>query len=145
MKKFIKNLVLVPTLEELDAVVDILKKQDIEFSETRIGPLELYGCSQGSLVFCHGGFGKTQFGIHTQFLIDKIQDASSVICIGAGGALVNGFSFGDIVVATEIIEHDLKNHIHNLKPRFQTSKGILSEIHKAANKWEIRDLLRDYC
>src|SRR6266478_4000180 len=48
-----------------------------------------------------------------------------VICAGAAGALVNGLSIGDVVVATETVEHDIRNKFGlPLLPRFGSAKAI---------------------
>jgi adenosylhomocysteine nucleosidase len=45
----------------------------------------------------------------TQHLLDARPDWDLVICAGAAGALVDELSPGDIVVATETVEHDIRN------------------------------------
>ncbi len=55
-----------------------------------------------------GGLGKVQFGVQTQHLLDSRPDWDLFICAGAAGALVESLSFGDVVVSTESVEHDIR-------------------------------------
>jgi adenosylhomocysteine nucleosidase len=56
-----------------------------------------------------GGLGKVQFAVQTQHLLDVCPAWDLVICAGAAGALVDGLPVGDLVVATETVEHDIHN------------------------------------
>jgi adenosylhomocysteine nucleosidase len=55
-----------------------------------------------------GGHGKTQFGIQTQYLLDRFPGVELVICAGAAGALDPELAVGDVVVGTATVEHDYR-------------------------------------
>jgi adenosylhomocysteine nucleosidase len=76
-----------------------------------------------------GGLGKVQFAVQTQHLLDFCPDHSLVICAGAAGALVDNLSVGDIVVATETVEHDINNKFGSpLLPRFRGAENLIAEF-----------------
>jgi nucleoside phosphorylase len=55
-----------------------------------------------------GGHGKTQFAVQAQYLIGRFPSTELVICAGAAGSLWSQLSVGDVVVATETVEHDYR-------------------------------------
>jgi adenosylhomocysteine nucleosidase len=74
-----------------------------------------------------GGLGKVQFAIQTQYLLDSEPGWELVICAGAAGGLENNLLAGDIVVATETVEHDIKNKFG--KPRAPRYRGDEATIN----------------
>ncbi|MBI1776483.1 MAG: 5'-methylthioadenosine/S-adenosylhomocysteine nucleosidase [Proteobacteria bacterium] len=71
------------------------------------------------VLLAHGGHGKVQLGIQTQYLIDQFPSAELVMCVGAAGGLDAGLAIGDVVVGTETIEHDHRAHfVERPLPRF---------------------------
>lgn len=77
----------------------------------------------------NGGLGKVQFATQTQHLLDVSPDWGLVICAGAAGALVEELSTGDIIVATETIEHDIRSKFAEpLLPRFGSAKAVVTEL-----------------
>jgi adenosylhomocysteine nucleosidase len=89
---------------------------------------------QLGLVIAAGGLGKTQFGIQTQYYIDKLEGLESVFCIGASGALVPDVAIGDIVVATETVEHDIKKFNRPLIPRFPSDPSLVDRFKDLSGK-----------
>jgi len=80
-----------------------------------------------------GGHGKTQFGIHTQYFIDRLSPLDLVICIGAAGALTNNLRIGDIVIGTSIIEHDYTERFKKRPlPLFRTHPAIIDSFRKCS-------------
>ena len=63
---------------------------------------------QWRLALAHGGHGKTQMAVQTQYLIDRFHSGSLIVCAGAAGSLDPGLSVGDVVIATETVEHDYR-------------------------------------
>ncbi len=55
-----------------------------------------------------GGHGKTQLGVQSQYLIDRIDELGVLLCAGAAGSLTPAWTFGDVVVATNTVEHDYR-------------------------------------
>jgi adenosylhomocysteine nucleosidase len=78
-----------------------------------------------------GGLGKIRFMLQTQHLIAE-GDWDLVICAGAAGALVPGITTGDVVVATETVDYDIRdNYVSPQLSRFRTSEGILDKFRQA--------------
>lgn len=73
-----------------------------------------------NLVIAQGGLGKTQFAVQTQHLLD-MGEWSLVICAGSAGGLSDDLSIGDVVIASETVEHDIKKVSRRLMPRFPTN------------------------
>jgi adenosylhomocysteine nucleosidase len=59
-----------------------------------------------ALVLVEAGVGKVNAALCTQLLIDHYA-LDAVVCTGSAGALHDGLSIGDIVVATDCVQHDL--------------------------------------
>jgi len=77
----------------------------------------------------NGGLGKVQFATQTQHLLDVSPGWDLVICAGAAGSLVDELSTGDIVVATETIEHDIRSKFGEpLLPRFESAEEAVKEL-----------------
>jgi adenosylhomocysteine nucleosidase len=52
-----------------------------------------------------------------------------VICAGAAGALSDGLAVGDVVVATETVEHDIHNHFGPPRlPRFSGAATMIESL-----------------
>jgi adenosylhomocysteine nucleosidase len=58
------------------------------------------------LVLVKAGVGKVNAALATQLLIDHYA-LDAVVCTGSAGALHDGLAIGDIVVATDCVQHDL--------------------------------------
>jgi adenosylhomocysteine nucleosidase len=81
------------------------------------------------IVVARGGHGKTQYGVQTQHLLDHLDDVDAVVCFGAAGALAEELAVGDLVVATETVEHDYTERFspHPL-PRFAGDAALLAAV-----------------
>ncbi|MFB6099399.1 MAG: 5'-methylthioadenosine/adenosylhomocysteine nucleosidase [Salinibacter sp.] len=58
------------------------------------------------LVLVKAGVGKVNAAVCTQLLIG-VFEADAVICTGSAGALTDELDIGDIVVATDCVQHDV--------------------------------------
>jgi len=58
------------------------------------------------LAVARGGHGKAQLAAQTRHLLDHLPEVDLVCCAGAAGALTAEVAPGDVVVATETVEHD---------------------------------------
>lgn len=58
------------------------------------------------LVLVKAGVGKVNAALCTQILVDAFG-ADSVICTGSAGTLTSALDIGDIVVATDCVQHDV--------------------------------------
>ena len=122
---------LTPLHEEHDFFFKSLVHRGHTPHETHIGKLPAKVFPQLGLTLVRGGHGKTQFGIHTQHVLDQLGkfEFELVVCAGAGGALTNGVNVGDVVIGTTTVEHD-----YNLKfvrrplPRFDGDANAIAQL-----------------
>ena len=101
-------LTLTPIKEEFDSLTGALDRLGFVRYERSTGRLSFVSYLGGDLVVAPGGLGKAQFGIQTQHAIDVMRDRDMVICAGSAGGLSSDLQIGDVVVATETVEHDFK-------------------------------------
>jgi adenosylhomocysteine nucleosidase len=88
------------------------------------------------ITVARGGHGKTQFGVQTQHLLDHAHAVQAAVCIGAAGALASALAVGDLVVATETVEHDYLERfspVHPL-PRFAGDGALLATVERVARQ-----------
>jgi adenosylhomocysteine nucleosidase len=138
-----KLLIMIPTRPELEAFLQGYGRQGTNWEPSRLGKLPAVHLPGTDVTAARGGYGKTQFAIHTQHLIEAMAYPDLVICAGAAGALVDHVKIGDIVVATETVEHDLRSKIGKpVLPRYagdnksinqfgEISQGFPFKIHFA--------------
>ena len=120
-----KILVVIPTKIEFDFFKKACQSRGYQAQTTQIGKLKTTCFPALEMTVAEGGLGKTQFALQTQHLID-MAGWDLVICAGAAGALVNDLSKGDVVIATQSVEHDIKNKFGKpLLPRFDAAENIL--------------------
>jgi adenosylhomocysteine nucleosidase len=122
-------LVVLPIHKEIDAFRKFCVEYGFRANDSRIGRLPVTRVPDLGLTFAHGGLGKVQFAVQTQHLLDACLGWDIVICAGAAGALVDDVGVGDVVVATETIEHDINNHIGApLLPRFPRMPAVVEGL-----------------
>lgn len=122
-------LAVIPTETEFDHFLASCKGHALQVENWTIGKLPVVQIPDLGVTLSHGGLGKAQFAVQTQHLMDSYSGWNLVICLGTAGALIKGVSVGDIVVATETVEHDFHdNNGKPLPPRFRGAGTILSEL-----------------
>ena len=99
-------LALTPIENEFDSLNEALDKLGLESHETAAGRLSCRSYLDGDLIVATGGLGKVQFGIQTQHAIDRLPDRELIVCAGTSGGLRDDLRIGDVVIATETVEHD---------------------------------------
>ena len=67
------------------------------------------------LVLVKAGVGKVNAAMCAQLVIDDF-DASAVICTGSAGALHDGLDIGDVIVAEDCVQHDVRVDFLGLPP-----------------------------
>jgi len=67
------------------------------------------------LVMVKAGVGKVNAAMCTQILVDTF-DADAVICTGSAGALHDDLDIGDIVIAEDCVQHDVRVDFLGLPP-----------------------------
>lgn len=118
----------VPLKEEANP---LLSKLNISFQENDgnrnivIGTFNNY---KVSLII--SGCGKIKTASATQYLIDKFP-SDFYINFGTSGAISPKLEIGDVVVATHIIEHDVKEKFPNEVPPpiYTVNKDIIKKLH----------------
>ena len=109
-------LALTPIRDEFNALTSWLNKLGFVTYGRSTGRMPFVSYLGGKLVVAQGGLGKAQFGIQAQHAIDTMRDRDMVICAGSAGGLSDDLKIGDVVVATETVEHDFKWGILSGKP-----------------------------
>lgn len=90
--------------QEIDLLLELLTLQE---TVTKAGLSFYRGTIHGyPVVIVKAGIGKVNAAACTQLLID-LFDAELIINTGAAGSLDARINIGDIVVSTEVIQHDL--------------------------------------
>src|SRR5262245_32307707 len=95
-----------PLQAEVDDFTQGLHEQGYSSTLTQIGRITAQHFHTLGITVARGGHGKTQFGVQTQHLLDRADDVEAVVCVGAAGALADDLAVGDLVLATETVEHD---------------------------------------
>lgn len=109
-------------MSAMDAEIELyLDRCDLRDSVQRAG-LTIHESRQPSgfghdLLLVRAGVGKVNAALCTQLLIDAF-DAHTVICTGSAGALHDGLDIGDVVIAEDCVQHDVKVEFLDL-PRGQ--------------------------
>ena len=81
------------------------------------------------VVLAEGGFGKVQYGVTTQHLLDHLADVDLVVCAGVGGGLTDSVRVGDVVVGTATVEHDFYSGVlGRVPPGFEGSREHLARL-----------------
>jgi adenosylhomocysteine nucleosidase len=121
--------VMIPTQKEFDLFLPGCRERGLRAENSTVGRLPVVRFPDLDIVLSRGGLGKVQFAVQTQHLLDACPGPSLVICAGAAGALVDHLSVGDVVVATETVEHDINNRFGPpLLPRFRGAETLMAEF-----------------
>lgn len=128
-----KILTVLPIQSEFDFFLQGCIEQGWQAEMSRLGKLPVAQLPRLGLILAQGGLGKTQFAVQTQHLIEVIPDLAMVICAGAAGALTDEVAVGDVVVATETVEHDIRNHFGKpLLPKFRCDEAVITPFKQLA-------------
>ena len=103
-----KLLTVIPTQPELALFLQACRGQGYTAEETTTGKISTAYLRNLDITVASGGLGKVQFAVQTEHLIDSAQ-YDLVVCAGGAGALASGLAIGDVVIATETVEHDIRN------------------------------------
>jgi len=126
-----KILTIIPTHKELNFFLQTCIEKGYQAETVTIGRLSATYFPALEITVTYGGLGKAQFAVHTQHLID-VTHWDLIVCAGAAGALVDGLAIGDVVIATETVEHDIRNRFGKpLLPRFSGSEKTLENCRRA--------------
>lgn len=91
--------------EEVSALIGMLKEKE---TKTIAGRDFHYGKMEGKdVIVCQSGVGKVNMALCAQALIDEFHP-DCLVNTGLAGALVDDIKIGEIVLATDTVEHDVK-------------------------------------
>lgn len=126
-------LVLCPLTLEVKFLLERLKEKNISYSEKQVGPLKVYECADLNWVIAQGGHGKTQFAVHTQFLLGQLPATEAVVCAGCAGGLGSEVFVHDVVVAEKTVEHDFQlRFFKRPDPEFIASSLLVDQLRRAS-------------
>ena len=123
-------LIVVPTEPEEAHLVAGLATLGATAAPSKHGLLATYDLSSLNAVIGRGGLGKTQFAVQTQHLL-SIGEWRLVICAGSAGSLSDNLSTGDVVIATETVEHDIRKVARPTMPRFSADEALIARCRAA--------------
>lgn len=124
-------LIVTPIQEELDFLSTYLTQENYDVQKRVIGRLPTLEFPELDLILAQGGLGKTQFGLQTQHLLDLCSSVQAVVCAGAAGALSEQLKVGDVVIASETVEHDcIYRFVKRPPPRFAGNKKLIDQFEK---------------
>ena len=123
---------LIPTTGEHESFVSAMESLGHRGAPTDIGRISCLSYWDGGLLVAQGGLGKVDFAVRTLHLIERGPPMDGVICLGTCGALAQDLAIGDIVVATETIEHDFNRKLtEGPIPSFESDPTLLSAFEAA--------------
>ena len=142
-------LVATPIPEEYEALTAALSAMGLSGVKRDVGRLTAMQYDGGLLV-AQGGLGKAQFAAQTQHIISHLEIASpgelrALVCAGTCGRLDKSLSVGDVVVATQTIEHDFNRGMALIKmplPSFDGDAALIATLREIAAREDLPCNLR---
>ena len=123
------KLIITPMKEESNFLLQSCITAGFHAERATIGKLPVVRLPDIELTLARGGLGKVQFAVQTQHLLEACSDWNLVVCAGAAGALADGVSVGDVVVATTTIEHDYNNKFNErVLPKFDGAGAAIADL-----------------
>jgi adenosylhomocysteine nucleosidase len=100
--------------EELDSIIVSIGS---DCRVTQYGQFEVHttNFNDHELIFILCGIGKVNAALHTQFTIDKFVP-DYVINVGVAGGLIPELNFGDVVIASDLVEYDMDVSAFGIPP-----------------------------
>jgi adenosylhomocysteine nucleosidase len=124
-----ETLSMVPLQEEMALLRHACTARGLATVDATVGQLVAMRVPDVGLTVVPGGLGKVQFAIRTQHVLDVNRTWDVVLCAGAAGALVGALTVGDVVVATETVEHDIHNRFGPPRlPRFSGAATMIESL-----------------
>ena len=122
-------LIVIPTRGEFNLFLKSCTARGLQTESSSVGRIPVVRLPDLGITVARGGLGKVQFAVQTQHLLDVHPHWDLVICAGAAGALADDLAVGDVVVATETVEHDILNRFGPpIIPRFQGAEVVISDL-----------------
>ena len=126
-----KTAILTPLRAELFILREALENQGFLKRKFYLEAIEIVEFQEIDLLLALGGHGKTQFGIQSQYIFARLPQIEILVCAGAAGALCSTVQVGDLVVATETVEHDYNlQFVNRPLPRFTGDSETIDVLQK---------------
>lgn len=141
MKKFGIIAAMQEEMEEIQKKminIKTTKIYDLKFIEGKISGVEI--------VLVEAGVGKVNAARTTQVLIDKFS-IDSVINIGSAGTANDKLNIGDIVIGSELVQHDFditafghpKGFVSNVGLYLESDEFLIKQMRKTIEEMKNRD------
>ena len=122
-------LVVAPVTAEFEALAEAFDERWGSPVLRDTGRVTVREYEAAAVVLAEGGFGKVQYGVTTQHLLDHLPDVDLVVCAGIAGSLTDDVRVGDVVVGTETVEHDFYSGVlGRVPPGFEGSREHLARL-----------------
>ena len=122
----LKIAALIPTTGELESFVSAMESLGCDGIPSSIGKIPCLSYWDGRLLVAQGGLGKVDFAVRTIHIVEQEPSLDGVICLGTCGALSADLAIGDVVIATETVEHDFNRKLtEGPIPRFDSDQTLL--------------------
>ena len=106
-------------------IAGIKAKMNVTETKTAIGTEFHIGTLAGkNVVLALAGIGKVNAAICAQIMID-LMGVDAIISVGVAGAIADGLRVGDVVIATDLIYHDMDS------THFGYSPGIIPRMSES--------------
>ena len=124
--------IIVAEIKELEAIKKIMNSiEEVKLYDLTIFKGEI---NNKKYILVRSGVGKVNAARTTQILIDKFE-IEYIINTGSAGALNNNLKIGDIVIGTELIQHDFdvtafgreKGYIPETGKEFRSDENIVKK------------------
>lgn len=122
----VKKLLVFPLKPELHLFLEKIR------AEYRVTELEgmagrVFSIADRQVFMAQCGHGKAQAALQTQYLLGKMPFIERVFCVGAAGALAPRMNVGDVLIASETVEHDFhEKFVPRPSPRFSGDPELLA-------------------
>jgi adenosylhomocysteine nucleosidase len=123
-----RTLVITPLQSEFVFLSQAISELGFYSLSEKIGSVDVLTFPKLELTLARGGHGKTEYAIHTMYLVDRTS-LDLVICAGAAGSLSPSISIGDIIAATSTVEHDYHEKFSERpKPQFFGDEQSIEQL-----------------
>lgn len=125
---------LIPTTGELESFISAMESLGAHGVPGSIGRIPCLSFRDGRLLVAQGGLGKVDFAIRTLHILELQKTLDAVVCLGTCGALSPDLAIGDVVIATETVEHDFNRKLtEGPIPRFESDRTLMNAFKSAQN------------
>ena len=117
---------LIPTTGELESFLSAMESLGAHGIPLDIGRMSCLSYWDGGLLVAQGGLGKVDFAVRTLHIVERLPSLDGVVCLGTCGALSTDLAIGDVVIATETVEHDFNRKLtEGPIPRIESDRTLL--------------------